>query len=523
MFYNVSKKYKFVPFIMLLLLMISIPASYAQKTTTLPQLQSAQPVKGQPSIGADDDGFIIGTIFYDGDAVPNGDLDVTTGDFAEAGIFVTLLDENLDPFLYTVTLADGSYSFFYIPLGTYTVVVDTDSFPEGTQPVYDPDGVVDNMTEVTLTATEPELLDLNFSYTYPIDPVDEGDIVGTIFYDGDGVPNSNLDEATGDFPEESITVTLFDEDFVIVDEVITQDNGRYAFINIPLGTYTVAVDMTTLPNDAQPVYDPDGGADSMSEVTLTADNATFFQNFSYTYSISTNVEGRVSFWDGYLFDPMSEPEEDYPATGVEVTLTSPSGVVYTTVTDEDGIYQFLDVPVEGGTSDYVVEVHTETSPYTMIPFSGNVETVTLSVGESPNFGFFVYYAELLPIPIDVFRDRNRNGVPDSGTDSALAGVQVTVDGIDEEIIFRTVTTDSGGVATALVPGGPDYLITVDESSIPFVYQSAITADPDGVADGQTIYNSDSPAILFGYYETGCITVTVPNSNGTISIETWCID
>lgn len=358
-----------------------------------------------------------------------------------------------------------------------------------------------------------------------------GSIAGMVFYDADGIPdNSSLDESDGDFPTEGVDVRLLDENGAIVQQATTLLDGSYDFFDLPLGTYIVEVDITTVPDGAVPVYDPDGGADSMAEVELTDLDSVPIVNFSYNYPYTptTTVEGLASFLNGYLFDPTLPFDWSYPAIGVEVTLTSPSGAVYEAVTDDNGIYKFTDVILEAVSADYVIEIHTDTSPYTMIPFEDpddvpdNMATVTLSINETPEFNYFLYYAEELIIPIGVFNDRNRNG--EYGTNEAgLLGVEITVDGINEDVIVRTLETDITGLANAFVPSGPDYLITVDESSIPFTYQSAISRDPDGVADGQTIYSSGPFDLLFGYYETGCISVIVNNGGGSISIETWCID
>ena len=69
----------------------------------------------------------------------------------------------------TTTDADGTYLFDNLPAGTHTICINPDTLPPGIRPSFDPDGVNDNTTTVTLGIGEHNRA-IDFGYQYPPPP-----------------------------------------------------------------------------------------------------------------------------------------------------------------------------------------------------------------------------------------------------------------------------------------------------------------------------------------------------------------
>ena len=114
-------------------------------------------------------------------------------------------------------------------------------------------------------------------YTVP-----KGSIGNQVWADPDNDGNALLDG--DDYPLPGIRMRLYDTQENLVRETLTSDNGKYLFSQLDYGTYTVVVDQTTLPSYLQGnvAYDPDGGADGLSLVTIDATNPhNWDQDFAF--------------------------------------------------------------------------------------------------------------------------------------------------------------------------------------------------------------------------------------------------
>src|SRR5205085_7875299 len=79
----------------------------------------------------------------------------------------------------------------------------------------------------------------------------------------------------------NVTVTLLDNKGNFVATMTTDANGNYLFDNLPPGTYTVEVDLTTLPPGLLETYDLDGGLDSTTTVTIAPNQDLLTVDFGY--------------------------------------------------------------------------------------------------------------------------------------------------------------------------------------------------------------------------------------------------
>ena len=225
-------------------------------------------------------GSIGDTIFHDDDQDGNGVID--GDDEPIEGVVVNLLDSSGAIVATDTTDANGEYVFDNVPFGTYTVQIETNTLPVAKQgnSAYDPDGGNDNQATVTLDENTPDDLNQDFAYFTP--PIPTGSIGDTIFHDDDQDGNGVIDG--DDEPIAGVVVNLLDSSGAVIATDTTDANGRYLFEDVPYGTYTVLVDLATLPATKQgnPAYDPDGGNDNQSTVTLDASTPDdLSQDFAY--------------------------------------------------------------------------------------------------------------------------------------------------------------------------------------------------------------------------------------------------
>jgi hypothetical protein len=223
------------------------------------------------------------TIWFDADGDgdrtedPGNDGSAGTREAPIAGVRVDLLDSSGDVIASTVTDSVGQYLFNNLPAGTYTVRVDTGTLPAGVSPVsvYENDATADSQTTITLV--DADILTEDFGYP------SLGGIGDTVFFDSND--NDAPDAGEG---LEGVTVRLLDDSGNELATTVTDANGRYFFGNLPVGTYNVEVDTTTLPpgliNTEDPDNDPDTlttPGDNTSEVTLGVGETNLDQDFGY--------------------------------------------------------------------------------------------------------------------------------------------------------------------------------------------------------------------------------------------------
>jgi len=351
---------------------------------------------------AQDLGVIGDKVWYDadGDGVgPYGHGAAPGTDNAENGIpgvLVNLRDASNNIVAQATTDANGDYLFTGVPLGTYTVEIDASNFNAGGPlaglgQTYDFDGTgTANRSTVTLTVGNPVRVDQDFGYRGSARNSIGDYVWGDV--DGDGVgPNGNGAAPGTDNTEPGlagVTVELYSDgpdgiagtdDDVLVATEITDASGYYLFDDLPDDTYTVVVDTSTLPPGWQtpPSYDPDGGADSKSTLTVAGGTHNLVQDFGYP---PTTEPPQYSIGDTIWFDVdadgvgpngngLAGNDPEPGLQGVTVNLyndTNDNGqrdggepLVDSTVTDANGNYLF-----EGlSAGNYVVEVDTTTLPH----------------------------------------------------------------------------------------------------------------------------------------------------------------
>ena len=252
-------------------------------------------------------GNISGTVTEDIDN--NG-----SGDTPLAGVQITLVDSAGSPLRTTVTDSTGFYAFLDVPDGVYFVI--ETNLNSTFLDVSDIDGNSPNNISVILTQGNGSTGN---------DFVDErpGTISGSVGND-DGQP---LVAVILDlkFPNGSVFATT-----------ATDSQGKYAFLLVPPGNYTIhETNPDAFPNDVNDydtigdgdAYDTDTAVDSVINVTLQPGETDVGNDF--TDSNKGSVSGTVTNEKG---DPLSN---------VTIALAYPNGTISTVVTGTDGSYEFI--------------------------------------------------------------------------------------------------------------------------------------------------------------------------------------
>ena len=168
---------------------------------------------------------VSGVVFFDTDV----DTTRTPGEPAEGGVIVTLLDPTGTVVATTVSDPDGGYSFTVVP-GDYTIVVDQATIPSGTR--------VTGSTSVDITVGTTDFGGPDFGVA------GASSVGDTVFVDRNG----NGRQDTGEEGVAGVRLTLLDANGNEIGTLITGPGGTYLFPNLMPGTYTVIIDLATVPS-----------------------------------------------------------------------------------------------------------------------------------------------------------------------------------------------------------------------------------------------------------------------------------
>ncbi len=420
--------------------------------------------------------------------------------------------------------ADPADNPLPITTGTEDYTIEVLNPPAGFVNTADPDGAVQNVSQLTLPNALPNL-DQDFGYAPP------GTLGDLIYYDldGDGVFNGADSGIAGvevrlDLPDgTSVTAT-------------TNASGIYTFDTSVAGDYTITVDPngTTLPAtriNTTPTQDPDGGADNTSTVPLGAADTNLDQDFGYQpNSISGNVSedtngdgaGDTNL-SGVVVQLYSDPNGDgNPSDGVLLTSTQ---------TDVDGNYVFTSTDASIGVpqDDYVVlEVDPaglrSVTDADITPDAGgdaangaaplgltdNLLPVTVGAGEIDADNNFVD-ANVASIAGRVWFDEDLDGILDT-EETGITGVIVQLLNDSGAVVAITVTDETGNyLFPNLAPG--DYTINVVDSTLPAGLDN--TAGVGGV-DPKAVSleaGEDRENVNFGY-------IPDDNNEGAVGDRVW---
>eukprot|EP00124_Ichthyophonus_hoferi_P001002 Ihof_evm14s44 gene=Ihof_evmTU14s44 len=315
-------------------------------------------------------------------------------------VVVNLLNKGGETVATTTTNVNGTYVFPDLASGIYTVKIDTTTVPAG-------------YISIRRGAQYTTVLGEGQTFT--------NDTNGNDVQDADeaGVPN--------------VMVILMDGDAIIATTV-TDANGNYEFKDLAPGTYTVRLNMTTIPDNTTP---------QREKFTVTLKPGQTFAGAQASFCLKprpkTEICGTIT-------------KDGTPLGDVTVILTNSAGEeVGTTKTDASGDYVFP--KVNAGT--YTVTVDKSTLP---------AATVTVKWGEIVEIDFKYKSGSASIGPNTVFIDNNGDEMFDDG-DKVLPGVTVNLLDSTGKIVATTKTDDNGKYEfTNITPG--QYTVKVDLATVP---------------------------------------------------------
>ena len=318
-------------------------------------LDSNNPHNRVQDFGYEPRGFISDTVWMDLDG--NGLQEPGEDGISDVGLMI--VDSQGNTFTSTTDI-NGHYLFDDLTYENYTMEVDIGTLPLGLVQTYDSDGILDHRTSITVGIDSPDDAH-NQGFGYRI----AGSIGDRIWLDGDGDGVQDTGEvgianitvmltSSGGFTYTAMTKTVTD---TVNDTVVS---GHYIFEALPLDSYTVTVDLTTLPANLAQTFDEDDVLDHTSAVTLSIENLhDQAQDFGYQPLGSI---GDVVWMDLDANGIQDLGEIGIP--GVIVTLIGSRGDTMITVTDAEnggGHYRFDALPYD----TYTIVV----DPTTLPPFS----------------------------------------------------------------------------------------------------------------------------------------------------------
>ena len=355
-------------------------------------------------------------------------------------------------------------------------------------------------------------------------------IAGKLYNDADASFSSSDSEA----PYAGVTVALLKKDGTpVLDKdgnpmtAVTDAEGKYSFVGLPLGEYTVSVvDPTSGPlAGTKPTEAYTGRYKTVADVTIAeATGSVIDVNFGFVKPASV---GDYT-WMDVNRDGLQDADE--PALpGVTVTLTRADGSAVTdasgnpvaaVTTDANGKYVFENL-LPG---DYKVSFQapagyeattSEAGDDRAADSNGASASVTLVQGQTDDTIDFGAIGTGV-IGDQLFVDVNQNGgnAPDAG-DKPLAGVKVTLTWTGPGGITRTyeTTTDADGKYKFenLLPG--DYKVSIDPETLKTAEPllDVLTHSPAGDVENKTVVNdatkADSTAFAKAMKLTANLTLT----------------
>jgi uncharacterized repeat protein (TIGR01451 family)/fimbrial isopeptide formation D2 family protein len=414
---------------------------------------------------------------------------------------------------------EGDWLVRDLPNGDYTVAV-TSGVAPGFVPTHDAAGPADGASRTSLSSERSVDLDQDFGY--------RGDsTIGDRVWldrDGDGVPTS--DEPG--LPGVRVTVTWAGPDGtagtaddVALPSVLTDASGAWSVGSLPLGSFSVVVDRTTLLPGLSSVHERDADLD-LATTVVVARTGTTVDDADLGLRGDSSV-GRVVWLDRDRDGVLDDDERGLGGVRVDVLWAGPDGrfdtaddAVFGAVTATDGSYRVDGLPA----GSYRVSVDGASVPAGLglvrdeDASPDGVTTIELPVATAHRTADFAF-AGGASLGSSVWLDTDGDGVrssdeqlvPGQPVSLTWAGPDGVLDTADDQL-FSTVTAADGSYLFTLLPDGR-YRVSVDGG----VALAAVnTGDPDGgapnVSQVEIAGGASNLVQDFGYRGTNALGDTV---------------
>jgi hypothetical protein len=412
----------------------------------------------------------------------------------------------------TTTGDNGTYLFDKLPDGTYQVCFDMAALPPAVADYLlttqnaggddakdsDADPATGCTGTTTLSVDRPEDLTLDAGLVPPVNRL--GDFVW-IDTNKDGLQDSGEPGVPG------VTVVLKDGAGAQVGTTTTDENGKYQFSDLPDGAYQVCFDMAALPPAVADYTVTTRNAGGDDGVDSDADPAT-----GCTEPVTLGVGSREILtldaglvappnrlgdfvWVDTNRDGLQDGEPGVP--DVTVVLKNGAGAqVGTTTTDENGKYQFSDLP--DGSYQVCFDLSTVPAEYAGYlltkpnagddgadsdadPATGCTEPVVLGVGKRENLTLDAGIRPPNRVGDLVWVDTNRDGLQDPD-EPGVPGVTVTVKTPDGTVVGTMTTDPNGKYLFDKLPDG-EFAVCFDRATLPTQYADYQLTKPNAGDDG----------------------------------------
>jgi len=416
-------------------------------------------------------GSVNGTLYLDNNG--NGIFDA--GDTVLPGVDVVITDVLGNT--YTVTTNGSGYFSQPVPAGNTIVDVVDATLPPGVVLTTNSGGQGSDPTTVYVpsggTATD------NTGYVHP---VATGLVQGTVYIDRNS--NGTFNPA-GDTPLNGVDVRITASNGAVY--VVSTDSNGYFSQVVPSGSTIVDVVDATLPPGASLTIantDP-------TTVTVPA-NGVATDNTGYLLPASSGMVNGTLYLDNNNNGVLDGGDTVLP--NVDVTITDSQGNVYTVTTNAAGFFQ-QPVPAGATTVDVVDSTLPNGATLTTNASSQGSDPTVVNVpsgGTATDNTGYVLTTQFGLVQGTVYVDTNNNGIYNPGIDTPLNGVEVRI--TDSRNGVYTVTTNSEGYFSQVVPTGSTVVDVVDSTLPPGVTLTAGNTDPttvtvplNGVATDNTGY------------------------------------
>lgn len=348
-----------------------------------------------------------------------------------AGVFVEVRDAGGNVIGSDTTDADGRYSIDVAP-GAHAVSI---TVPFGYGP-----GLGGTSRSVTLLSGQSD-----DTIDFPV--VGAAQLSGSVVYDVEN--DGSIDADDPGLGGITVTATWDGPNGDVVLTTTTTSDGDYVFDGLPPGDVTVVVDDSTLPDGiVDPTVDPDASIDLETVVTVGGPTAATDVDFG--------VSGTASLGDNVFLDIDRNGQLDPAERGVRgvtviATVTTRAGMMtYTTVTDENGNYEFTDLPA----GEYTISIDLSTVPAGMQPTVGDLSTTLVINGADDSID-----VPLVMVAGPVAVDDEESTMPETPVtipvlddDDVQEGTTVTVVDVTQPG-NGTVVVNSDGTVTYTPNGG----------------------------------------------------------------------
>jgi uncharacterized repeat protein (TIGR01451 family) len=441
-------------------------------------------------------------------------------DAGESGIqdvTVELRDNQGGLVITTTTASDGSYHFYNVTPGRYSIcfIAPTNYVftlqNAGTDDTIDSDAAPDTGCTTSFNVNSGATRNRWDAGLYQ--PASLGDFVWEDM-NADGIQGINAPGLGG------VTVRLYDSGNNQLASTTSASNGSYSFTGLPPGSYYLGFVAPTGYTFSPPNVGANDARDSDANpatgqtalTTLVSGEAEMIWDAGLYQTAS--VGGRV--WGESDFDGIREPGEPN-MNGVTVNLyDSGDNLVITTTTASDGSYSFTGLVPSNYTLEFVPPSgylftqqdagSNDNLDSDAEPASGRTTTITLRSGDNDlswGAGF-----RLASVGNRTWVDANSNGIQNDG-EAGLGGVTVRLYNSGNVLVDTTTTAANGIYHFNDVFPGIYYLRFTEPVSYTFTIPNIgdDTTDSDANANGYTISFSLSSGDSSDTWDAGFIETT----------------